>query len=72
MLEQRESRPIYGELGTKLHAAPGEAPSRNSVRAFLGMRKVVSVQIGQDGVEVGGRPREIYCLESGIVPDGER
>ncbi|KAJ1672886.1 alpha-tubulin, partial [Spiromyces aspiralis] len=34
------------------------------------MREVVSVHIGQAGVQIGNACWELYCLEHGIQPDG--
>ena len=35
------------------------------------MREVLSVHIGQAGVQVGNGCWELYCLEHGIQPDGQ-
>ena len=34
------------------------------------MREVISVHIGQAGVQIGNACWELYCLEHGIAPDG--
>lgn len=34
------------------------------------MREVISVHLGQGGVQVGNQCWELYCLEHGIQPDG--
>ena len=34
------------------------------------MREVISVHIGQAGVQMGNACWELYCLEHGIRPDG--
>lgn len=34
------------------------------------MREVISVHIGQAGVQIGNACWELYCLEHGISPDG--
>lgn len=34
------------------------------------MREVISIHIGQAGVQVGNACWELYCLEHGIAPDG--
>ncbi|MBA0619358.1 hypothetical protein Godav_028546, partial [Gossypium davidsonii] len=34
------------------------------------MREVISVHIGQAGIQVGNSCWELYCLEHGIQPDG--
>jgi len=34
------------------------------------MREVISVHIGQGGIQVGNACWELYCLEHGIQPDG--
>ena len=34
------------------------------------MREVLSVHIGQAGVQIGNACWELYCLEHGIKPDG--
>jgi len=35
------------------------------------MREVISIQIGQAGVQIGNACWELYCLEHGIQPDGQ-
>ena len=34
------------------------------------MREVISIHIGQAGVQMGNACWELYCLEHGIGPDG--
>ncbi len=34
------------------------------------MREVISVHVGQAGVQIGNACWELYCLEHGIQPDG--
>ena len=34
------------------------------------MREVISIHIGQAGVQMGNACWELYCLEHGIQPDG--
>uniref|UniRef100_A0A914YFL6 Tubulin/FtsZ GTPase domain-containing protein n=1 Tax=Panagrolaimus superbus TaxID=310955 RepID=A0A914YFL6_9BILA len=34
------------------------------------MREVVSLHVGQAGVQIGNACWELYCLEHGIQPDG--
>ncbi|CAJ0561306.1 unnamed protein product, partial [Mesorhabditis spiculigera] len=36
------------------------------------MREVISIHIGQAGVQIGNAAWELYCLEHGIQPDGKR
>ena len=35
------------------------------------MREVISVHIGQGGIQIGNACWELYCLEHGIQPDGQ-
>ena len=35
------------------------------------MREVISIHIGQAGVQMGSACWELYCLEHGIQPDGQ-
>lgn len=35
------------------------------------MREVISLHIGQAGVQIGNACWELYCLEHGIQPDGQ-
>ena len=35
------------------------------------MREVISIHIGQGGIQVGNACWELYCLEHGIQPDGQ-
>jgi tubulin alpha len=35
------------------------------------MREVISIHIGQAGIQVGNACWELYCLEHGISPDGQ-
>ena len=39
-------------------------------RIKLKMREVVSIHVGQAGVQIGNSCWELYCLEHGIQPDG--
>jgi hypothetical protein len=34
------------------------------------MREIISIHIGQAGIQVGNSCWELYCLEHGIHPDG--
>lgn len=34
------------------------------------MREIISIHIGQAGIQVGNACWELYCLEHGIHPDG--
>jgi len=34
------------------------------------MREVISIHIGQAGIQVGNACWELYCLEHGIQPNG--
>ncbi|KAJ0480576.1 putative tubulin [Helianthus annuus] len=34
------------------------------------MREIVSIHLGQAGIQVGNSCWELYCLEHGIQPDG--
>jgi len=34
------------------------------------MREIISIHIGQAGIQVGNSCWELYCLEHGINPDG--
>jgi len=34
------------------------------------MREVISIHIGQGGIQIGNACWELYCLEHGIQPDG--
>nr|XP_027201354.1 tubulin alpha chain-like [Dermatophagoides pteronyssinus] len=34
------------------------------------MREIVSIHLGQCGVQLGGATWELFCLEHGILPDG--
>ncbi|EDV19676.1 uncharacterized protein TRIADDRAFT_61873 [Trichoplax adhaerens] len=36
------------------------------------MREIVSIHIGQAGVQIGNACWELYCLEHGILPNGQR
>lgn len=36
------------------------------------MREVISVHVGQAGVQMGNACWELYCLEHGIHPDGSK
>ena len=35
------------------------------------MREVISIHIGQGGIQLGNACWELYCLEHGIQPDGQ-
>ena len=34
------------------------------------MREVISIHVGQAGVQMGNSCWELYCMEHGIKPDG--
>ncbi|KAI8087912.1 alpha tubulin [Gilbertella persicaria] len=34
------------------------------------MREIISVHVGQAGIQIGNACWELYCLEHGIQPDG--
>ncbi|KAK6025123.1 hypothetical protein OSTOST_08989 [Ostertagia ostertagi] len=40
-------------------------------RSSTKMREVISIHIGQAGVQIGNACWELYCLEHGIQPDGQ-
>jgi tubulin alpha len=35
------------------------------------MREIISIHVGQAGVQVGNACWELFCLEHGIQPDGQ-
>ncbi|EOD07629.1 alpha-tubulin, partial [Emiliania huxleyi CCMP1516] len=35
------------------------------------MREVISIHLGQAGIQAGNACWELYCLEHGIQPDGQ-
>jgi tubulin alpha len=35
------------------------------------MREIISIHVGQAGVQIGNACWELYCLEHGIQPDGQ-
>ena len=35
------------------------------------MREVISIHMGQGGIQAGNACWELYCLEHGIQPDGQ-
>ena len=35
------------------------------------MREVISIHVGQAGVQMGNACWELYCMEHGIKPDGQ-
>ena len=35
------------------------------------MREVISIHVGQAGIQVGNACWELFCLEHGIQPDGQ-
>ena len=35
------------------------------------MREVISIHVGQAGIQMGNSAWELYCLEHGIQPDGQ-
>ena len=42
-----------------------------SIRLYLTkMREVISIHVGQAGVQMGNSCWELYCMEHGITPDG--
>jgi hypothetical protein len=53
-------------------AAASELPRQLKARQRqkTEMREVISIHIGQAGIQVGNSCWELYCLEHGIQPDG--
>ena len=51
------------------------SPTKNLVKVFAHhhpkMREVLSIHVGQAGVQMGNSCWELYCLEHGITPDGQ-
>merc|ERR1712062_716519 len=50
------------------------SPTKNLVKVFAHhpkMREVLSIHVGQAGVQMGNSCWELYCLEHGIQPDGQ-
>jgi hypothetical protein len=47
-----------------------EARKDEAAAAANTMREIISVHIGQAGIQVGNSCWELYCLEHGIQPDG--
>jgi tubulin alpha len=43
---------------------------RKSKKKAPKMREVISVHVGQAGVQMGNACWELYCMEHGIQPDG--
>ena len=43
---------------------------REEKRGEKKMREIISIHIGQAGIQVGNSCWELYCLEHGIQPDG--
>ncbi|KAK6057449.1 hypothetical protein COOONC_05032 [Cooperia oncophora] len=37
---------------------------------YRGSREVISIHVGQAGVQIGNACWELYCLEHAIAPDG--
>ncbi|KAG0076564.1 Tubulin alpha-3 chain, partial [Podila epicladia] len=35
------------------------------------MREVISIHVGQAGIQIGNACWELYCIEHGIDPDGK-
>ncbi|PIO75015.1 hypothetical protein TELCIR_02962 [Teladorsagia circumcincta] len=38
--------------------------------SYRGSREVISIHVGQAGVQIGNACWELYCLEHAIQPDG--
>ena len=36
------------------------------------MREIISIHVGQAGIQVGNACWELFCLEHGIQPDGQK
>merc|ERR1712131_165920 len=53
-------------MGFSIFSLTAQEKSRKST-----MREVVSVHVGQAGVQIGNSCWELYCLEHGIGPDGK-
>jgi len=64
--ERLEGDPLPKERET---AARGRGRKGRGGRASK-MREIISIHIGQAGIQVGNACWELYCLEHGIEPDG--
>ncbi|VDM78401.1 unnamed protein product, partial [Strongylus vulgaris] len=55
------------EEATQIHTPPDHKPH---MVPYRGSREVISIHVGQAGVQIGNACWELYCLEHGIQPDG--
>merc|ERR1712216_486139 len=57
----------------RLDESVGDAnlSARTTDRTTDAMREVISIHIGQAGIQTGNSCWELYCLEHGIQPDGQ-
>ena len=63
---------IIDKLGTFSHVVVISVPFLGYVTVsytFL-QREVISIHVGQAGVQIGNSCWELYCLEHGLNPDG--
>jgi tubulin alpha len=62
--ERERKRPAKGR------SRRGERSEERKDGRASEMREIISIHIGQAGIQVGNACWELYCLEHGIEPDG--
>ncbi|CAI2349166.1 unnamed protein product [Caenorhabditis sp. 36 PRJEB53466] len=66
--EQRERRDRRKRKPPKPDVSYKQTEKKDKGRTT--MREVISIHVGQAGVQIGNACWELYCLEHGILPDG--
>ena len=54
------------------HGFPWQCESISVLCNPVSQREVISIHVGQAGVQIGNACWELYCLEHGIQPDGTK
>ncbi|KAG2810840.1 hypothetical protein PC112_g15876, partial [Phytophthora cactorum] len=55
----------------ELASPPSSSPHSSTPTFSTKMREVISIHLGQGGIQAGNACWELYCLEHGIQPDGQ-
>jgi len=55
----------------KLHSFVSSHFAAYNKSLIMGLREIITIHLGQAGVQVGNNVWELFCLEHGIQPDGQ-
>ena len=75
LIDQPVSKRAFNPRKLGIHSAAStlqfQTGTSNTRTSNMKMREVISIHVGQAGVQMGSACWELYCLEHGIQPDGQ-